>query len=191
MARPRSFDRDTALDQALLTFWAHGYEGTSISDLTAAMGIAAPSLYAAFGDKRRLFEEVVDRYEGDPDGTIAAALRLPRAGEAIAAMLHAAAADYPACEAHPAGCLVVSDPTLTQRRAASRAGIRARLQRGVADGDVPADLDVDATTEFLAAVIAGMSARARDGATANQLAAVADAALRALPWAATAAGAER
>lgn len=72
--RPRSFDRDTALEQAVRSFWELGYEATSISDLTRAMGISAPSLYAAFGDKRALFDEVVAVYRQHYGGFLHRAL---------------------------------------------------------------------------------------------------------------------
>ena len=61
--RPRAFDMDKALDAALDLFWRKGYEGTSIADLTKAMGINPPSLYAAFGGKETLFHQALDRYE--------------------------------------------------------------------------------------------------------------------------------
>jgi AcrR family transcriptional regulator len=182
MARPRGFDRDDALHQAMLAFWAKGYEQTSISDLTAAMGIAAPSLYAAFGDKRRLFDEAVAHYQGSPGMVvIAEGLAAPTARDAMAAMLRAAAREYTDTTTHPAGCFVVSEPRLEDHRAASRAAIRARIQDGLDNGELPADTDVDALAAFYGVVVGGMSARARDGATRQDLEAVAETALRAWP----------
>jgi AcrR family transcriptional regulator len=180
MARPRSFDRDAALEQAMILFWERGYEETSIGDLTAAMGIGAPSLYAAFGDKRSLFEAAAERYDSEPDGPIAASLGEPTARAAVDRML-AAAADAYTAPGRPAGCFVTSEPLLGERRAAARELIRARLHEGLAAGELPDGTDVDALTDYVAAVIAGMSSRARDGGTREELAAIAGVALRAWP----------
>jgi AcrR family transcriptional regulator len=181
MARPRSFDRDVALEQAMLAFWENGYEQTSIGDLTGAMGIAAPSLYAAFGDKRRLFDEAVARYQSSPGMVVANGLaEQPTARAAIAAMLHAAATAY-AAPGHPRGCFVVSEPLLAPHRAASLAAIRARLQEGADAGELPAGTDVGGLAGLYGAVVGGMSARARDGATRQELLAIAESAMAAWP----------
>ena len=114
--RPRSFDRDVALERAMLSFWRHGYETTSIADLTAAMGITAPSLYSAFGDKKRLFFEAMDRYAGNP-ASLAEGLAAARtARDAAHGMLASAAVAF-TDEVTPKGCLLASaaasgsDPT--------------------------------------------------------------------------------
>lgn len=181
MARPRSFDRDAALEQAMLAFWEKGYEQTSIADLTKAMGIAAPSLYAAFGDKRKLFDEAVARYQESPGAVVGRQLAVGEtARESVEAMLRAAATEYTAAD-HPPGCLVVSEPLLGGERAKSRAAIRARLRAGVKNGDLPKDTDVDALAGLIGVVVGGMSARARDGATRKELLAVAGAAMNAWP----------
>jgi AcrR family transcriptional regulator len=159
MARPRSFDREVALEQAMLLFWEKGYEETSIGDLTRAMGIAAPSLYAAFGDKRALFEEAVERYESLPDAPIAAG--------SIERILRRAAEEYTK-PGQPRGCFILSEPLLDARRAASLAAIRAQV-------------DEDALASYVSAVLAGMSSRARDGASREELEAIATVALRAWP----------
>jgi AcrR family transcriptional regulator len=182
MGRPRSFDRDTALRQAMLAFWEHGYEQTSISDLTAAMGIAPQSLYAAFGDKQQLFDEAVAAYQASPGLVVVAeGLAEPTARGAISAMLRAAAREYADTTEHPAGCFIVAEPRLEEHRAASRAAIRERVARGLADGDLPPGTDVDALAAFYGVVVGGMSARARDGATRQDLEAVAETAMSAWP----------
>src|SRR5687768_10424816 len=142
MGRPRSFDRDVALEQAMRLFWEKGYDETSIGDLTRVMGIAAPSLYAAFGDKRALFEEAVELYESQPDAPIAAG--------SIERILMRAADEYTKPD-QPRGCFILSEPALEARRTASWEAIRERL------GD-------DALASYVCAVLAGMSSRARDGA---------------------------
>ena len=158
MARPRSFDRDAALEQAMRLFWEQGYEETSIADLTRAMGIAAPSLYAAFGDKRALFEEAVERYESLPDAPIAAG--------SIERMLMRAADEYTKPD-QPRGCFILSEPALEARRTASWEAIRERVGE-------------DALASYVSAVMAGMSSRARDGGSREELEAIAALALRAL-----------
>ncbi len=180
MARPRSFDRDAALVCALEAFWQHGYDQTSISDLTEAMGINPPSLYAAFGDKQTLFAEVVERYQSDPTSFIAAALAEPTARRAIERLLHGAADQY-ARDDQPPGCMVLSEPKLGEHRAESRRALDQRIRRGLDDGDLPATTDAAALGGYLASVLTGMSAAARDGATAAELHATADLALAAVP----------
>ena len=180
MARPRSFDRDVALACALEAFWQQGYDQTSISDLTEAMGINPPSLYAAFGDKQQLFDEVVERYQSDPTNFIAAALAEPTARGAAERLLHGAADQYTRAD-RPHGCMVLSEPKLAQHRALSLQAVVDRLQRGVDDGDLPRGTDVVALARYLQSVLAGMSAAARDGASAAELHATAELALAAVP----------
>ena len=141
MGRPRSFDRDLALDVALGLFWTHGYEGVSIADLTTAIGIAPPSLYAAFGDKRQLFQQAVALYEAREGAALAAALNQPGpARPAIAAMLAQAARAYVrGGENRGRGCLVSAAllgsaaenaeiaAFVRDRRAQAQAAIRTRL----------------------------------------------------------------
>ncbi len=187
--RPRTFDRNVALRQAVELFWEQGYEATSIADLTAAMGIAAPSLYAAFGSKEALFQEAVGVYAADSP-TERALAREATAREAVAAMLHDNADEY-ADPATPRGCmLVLGAPVGTpahsgireQLAAARRASVgrlQDRLDRGVTDGDVPAGADTATLADFYSTVLDGMSIKARDGATREELHAIADAALAA------------
>ncbi|MFI8192110.1 TetR/AcrR family transcriptional regulator [Streptomyces sp. NPDC085946] len=191
--RPRSFDRDAALAQATLLFWRHGYEGTSISDLTAAMGISPPSLYAAFGDKRTLFTEVVDRY-GDTFGAFMnkALDEAEDARAGFARMLREAAVSYTDPQ-HPAGCLVISAATnystqtadieqsLRGRRVANVKSFQQRLEEARADGALPRETDTRALAVFFAVVVQGMSQQARDGASTEELLSVAEYAMAAWP----------
>src|SRR5437016_6245784 len=104
--RPRAFDCDQALDRALQLFWEKGYEGTSLSDLTRALGINRPSLYAAFGNKEALFQKVLDRYVGGPASFVREALNEPTA-RAVAERLLRDAAEAQTDPCHPRGCLLV------------------------------------------------------------------------------------
>ncbi|MCQ4208410.1 TetR/AcrR family transcriptional regulator [Streptomyces longispororuber] len=189
--RPRSFDRETALEKAMRAFWENGYEATSVSDLTREMGIGAPSLYAAFGDKRSLFEEVVRVYgvtHGSGPGR--ALTEEPTARGAIARLLREAADEF-TDPGHPHGCLVIHAATncttpeveqaLRDQRGASLAAIEDRLRQGVDAGELPSGTDTAALTRFVGAVFQGMSQQSRDGASRAELEAVADLAMTVWP----------
>jgi len=189
--RPRSFERAAALRRAMEVFWTKGYDGASLADLTAAMGIAAPSLYAAFGSKEALFREAVALY-GKTEGTeIWTALpEAPSARAAIERFLRASALSFTRPN-RPAGCLVVLGALLAndgnarvwQELRTSRAGnvaaLRSRLERAVAEGELSASLDCEALATFYTTVQQGMSIQARDGASRATLFAIADCAMAA------------
>ncbi|MEU0519383.1 TetR/AcrR family transcriptional regulator [Streptosporangium sp. NPDC006007] len=181
VSRRRSFDRDTALESALLEFWRYGYEATSIASLTAAMGIRPPSLYAAFGDKRRLFDAVIQRYQKTYGTFLARAMaEEPTGRRAIGRLLRDAAAEY-TNPAHPPGCLIISSAVncgpesaevgeaMRELREAAKAGIGARIARDVTAGLLPEDTDIDALAAFYAGTLQGMSVQARDRAPREQL----------------------
>lgn len=189
--RPRGFDRTVALRQAMNLFWERGYEGTSLTDLTAAMGISSPSLYAAFASKEALFKEAVELYNASAGSAPLRALeQAPTARAAIEAVLrhHAVAYVEPG---HPTGCLVTLAGTvgaveneevrrfLTACRLADLDSLRRRIERGIVDGDVPAGTDCAGLARFVAAVFHGMSVQARDGADQADLTQVVDCALAA------------
>ena len=193
--RPRSFDREQALERAMDVFWSKGFEAASLTDLTEAMGINPPSLYAAFGDKEGLFMEAVQRYhthsqEGCPYGD------LPTAREAVESLLTFAATMFKE-PGHPRGCMAVmammtsstSSPKLQEllfeQRNFAKGKLRERIQRGVKEGDVPPDADVNALTNLYSAVLSGLSLQARDGATRKALLAAVQAAMQAWPSAHT------
>ncbi|MBG0831539.1 TetR/AcrR family transcriptional regulator [Planomonospora sp. ID67723] len=192
--RPRTFDRDAALTQAMRLFWERGYEATSLNELTEAMGIRPGSLYAAFGDKRSLFKEVVHAYARSSVGAfIGIALKEePTAFRAFARILHQAAAIYPD-PSHPAGCLTISAATnvtvqdaeiavfLRDLRNANLMVFHDRLRTAQQEGELPPGADPRALAGYFAVVIQGMSQRARDGADATELAAIADMAMAAWP----------
>ncbi|MFG3126502.1 TetR/AcrR family transcriptional regulator [Streptomyces tendae] len=189
--RPRSFDRATALEAALLAFWEHGYEATSVSDLTRVMDIGAPSLYAAFGDKRSLFEEVVQEY-GARYGSFGdrALAEEPTARAGVERMLREAAVEYTA-PGRPHGCLVIHaaancstaevEESLRERRNANIASIERRIGADVAAGVLPPDTDAAALARYTGAMIQGMSQQARDGASRSELEALAEIALAVWP----------
>lgn len=178
--RPRSFDRAAALDTAVKQFWRSGYEQTTVATLTAAMGITAPSLYAAFGDKDALFAEAADCYAARIGAALDRALAQPSTRASIAELLRATAAAHTSA-ATPPGCFVLTEPRLAEYREQLRGRIRDRLARGRAEGDLPAGCDPELLASFLVAVMAGMSMRARDGAAPGEVDAIAATALAAIP----------
>lgn len=178
--RPRSFDRDTALAAAIELFWRAGYEKTSIAMLTQAMGVTPPSLYAAFGDKDRLFDEASTRYFERTCEAVDAAAAEPTARGAIARMLADTARAHTDTDT-PLGCLMLTEPRLSSQREVLHQRIADRIARGVAEGDLPAGVQPDELAAFLVAVMRGMSGCARDGGTADEVRAIADTALAAVP----------
>jgi AcrR family transcriptional regulator len=190
--RPLSFDRDAALEQAMLTFWRHGYETTSIVDLTTAMGVTAPSLYTAFGDKKRLFLEAASRYAGDPEVMARAIDGAPSAHDAARDMLTAAAIAYTG-DATPKGCLLASatascsaasadvQTAIADIRRAIAGRLRARVDRDIAAGVLPPETDAAAWVGLVMAVTQGMSTLARDGTPRASLLAIVEIALQGWP----------
>ena len=183
--RPRTFDPDTALRQALEVFWERGYEGTSLHDLAQAMGIASASIYACFGSKENLFRKVMALYATTSGEPPRRALRAqPTARAAIHAMLRATADEITRPDTPHYCMLILAAPTgavenhairefLADRRRDQHTTIRDRLARGIADGDLPASsADLDAIARYYTTVVQGLSIQARDGATRADLEAV-------------------
>ena len=192
MGRARTFDADEALDRAMTVFWSKGYEGTSLSDLTEAMGISRPSLYAAYGNKEELFRKALERYGEGPSAYERDALAQPTA-RAVAEALLRGAADVQTDPATPAGCLAVlgttycaeeSSPigkTVIAFRVAGHAAIRERLERARAEGDLPAEADPAALTHYIGTVVCGMAVLAASGSTRKELERVIELTMRAWP----------
>ena len=190
--RPRAFDMDKALDAALDLFWRKGYEGTSIADLTEAMGINPPSLYAAFGGKETLFHQALDRYEAAHAVFWNEALAAPSAYEAMKKLLESTA-DSLSDKKNPRGCLIVQgalaggdecDPVrqeLAARRNKSVTMIRERLARAKREGDLHKDADPASLARYVATVIHGMAVQAVSGVSRPELRRVAETALKAWP----------
>lgn len=191
--RPREFCRDEALDKALDAFWKRGYEGTTLAELTEAMGINRPSLYAAFGSKEELFRLAVDRYVETGPGFMQREALNERTALAVVTRLLMSHAESLTDPEHPPGCLVVQGALicgdaaesikeeLIARRAAGEADLRKRLERAKAEGDLKPDNDPAALARYIATVEQGMAVQAASGATREDLIAVAEMALKAWP----------
>lgn len=192
LGRPREFDTGEALARAMEVFWRKGYEGASLTDLTKAMGITRPSLYAAFGNKESLFLAALDRYAEGPAHYYSEALAAPTARAVVERLLRGAA-DLNAGPRNPGGCLIVQGAlacgddaapmreALSARRAKGEAAIRNRFERAKSEGDLPADSDPSSLARYVATVIYGMAVQAAGGASRQQLRKVAETALRAFP----------
>jgi AcrR family transcriptional regulator len=191
--RPRGFDRDKALECALRLFWRRGFEATSISDLTKAMRITPPALYTAYGNKKRLFLEAVDRYEQQAGCFAQRALtEEPTAELAIRCLLDGAVKSFTKPDT-PKGCLVVLGAinctaasgdiykALAMRRRDAEKAVRARIAAGQSAGELPDDLDVDALTGMVTATLYGLAIKAKDGASRAQLHGIVDQAMRMWP----------
>ncbi|WP_222419426.1 TetR/AcrR family transcriptional regulator [Rhizobium leguminosarum] len=178
--RPPAFDRETVLSAARETFWAHGYEGASIADLTAAMGITPQSLYAAFNSKADLYRAALEQYRGLGSDTFSALGEPIDTVSAFERILRGSAAIFSAPE-HPKGCMistavlncateneVIADHVAAMRRRSLDA-FAARIERGIREGDMKPETNPRALARFLGAIIQGMSVQARDGASLEEL----------------------
>lgn len=178
--RPREFCVDEALAAALRVFWSKGYEGASLTDLTEAMGITRPSMYAAFGNKESLFRKALDLYEKEKLAYVGVSLAEPTARKVAEQMLRGSLANQcSSCE--PKGCLgVISSvacgeeaesirqDVLERGKVAKRALIE-RFERAKAEGDLPGHVDIEGLTNFLYALLQGMAVQAGAGASRDDL----------------------
>lgn len=190
--RPRAFDRDAALNAAMELFWRKGFSATSMAELCAAMGINAPSLYAAFGSKEALYEAALRHYEQAAVPKIWGRFEAGDTARAsLEALLMDSSAHLPGTE-RPPGCMVTLSAAgqegcerlgalVAQGRADGEAMIAARLKRAVEEGELPAGVDIVALAAFYACVQHGMSIEARDGADRAKLEAIARCALSVWP----------
>ncbi|KWV51726.1 TetR family transcriptional regulator [Bradyrhizobium macuxiense] len=171
MGRPRAFDADAALDQAMEVFWRHGYEGATIAQLTEAMHINPPSLYAAFGSKEGLLKAALDRYTEKRDSWMEQVLSSPTARD-VAERFLMGTADAHTDPANPPGCLLVQGGLacgtgsanvpfeLAARRAHTEDQLRERFERAKAENDLGDNADPAALARYLSAVTAGMGVMA-------------------------------
>lgn len=190
MGRPREFDTEKALDKALDVFWRNGYEGTSISELTQAMGISPPSLYAAFGNKEKLFHTALDRY-ADVRKQFWADLKKEPTARAMMERLFDLVIDFYATEGNPNCCMLVKLQTaecdkvlaehLSAKRAEGEAVLLERFAKAKADGELPDDVEVNDLAGYFTTVLDGLSVRAAAGASADELRKVAKLAMYSWP----------
>jgi AcrR family transcriptional regulator len=188
--RPREFDVEEALAAALRVFWTKGYEGASLSDLTEAMGITRPSLYAAFGNKEALFKQALDLYESEKLAYARSALEAPTARGVARRMLDGTIQNITSeCR----GCLGViasvscSNPDspigqeMRDRTQHVRKALVERLQQAIDDGDFTIPVEAEAMTRYLLAVMQGIAVQAGSGASREELQEVAEATLAIWP----------
>lgn len=149
-------------------FWERGYDGVSVAQLCAEAGIAAPSLYAAFGDKDALFAEACGRYTERLDEGLRRDLSAPDAREAIRRLLRSSIEHFTAPDSPP-GCLVMGEPRLAERRRTTRAAIRERLRRAAAEGELSSSAEAEEIAALVDTVLTGMAAQARDGVDPEDL----------------------
>ncbi|NEJ23522.1 TetR family transcriptional regulator [Rhizobium leguminosarum] len=200
--RPRAFDREAALAQATRLFWIKGFEATSISDLTEAMGIGSPSLYAAFGSKEALYAEALRHYRDNNEALVwAGFFSAGTARDAVRSFLMDSAAALTGCVVDiPRGCMVALSSVGSEghvelgelvraARAVTLDRLKARLNQAISEGEIPVSTDVHALARFVQTVQNGMSIPARDGATRGELEAVAELAM--LGWDTRTGAAER
>ncbi|MBX3445088.1 MAG: TetR/AcrR family transcriptional regulator [Planctomyces sp.] len=190
--RPREFDPDQALDAALHVFWRNGYEGASLPELTRAMGINRPSLYAAFGNKQELFRKAIDRYVDGPASDVGEALAEPTARR-VAERLLFSGIDLTTGPKNPRGCFLVqsalacsadADPVrkeLLKRRVGFERRVKERLEQARSTGDLPRSVDPAALARYLMTVMHGLAVQAAGGASREELQKVARLALEVWP----------
>ena len=178
--RTRQFDADVALDRALEVFWARGYEGATLPELTEAMGINRPSLYAAFGNKEQLFRKALDHYQTGPQSFLTEAMRKPTA-RAVVEAIFAGFVRMQRDRSRSRGCLIVSgalvcgeetEPVrreLARLRQAAVTALRERFERAVREGDLPEGTDCATLARYIATVLNGLAVQAVSGATEKEL----------------------
>jgi AcrR family transcriptional regulator len=191
--RPISFDKDAALEAAMLLFWEHGFEGTSMADLTQAMGLNPSSIYAAFGDKHALFSLAVDRYMQIRAQYATKALEEPTLEKVIRALFDNTVT-FLSTPGHPPtcmtlagvmGCSVDAAPArdlLTRIRKQNQVAIRKRLLQARKSGEFSKDVNVDDYTRYLSSILAGLSVQAANGSTKAELKRTAQVAVRHLGY---------
>ncbi|WP_133796191.1 TetR/AcrR family transcriptional regulator [Prosthecobacter fusiformis] len=193
VGRPRCFDPEEALEKAMQVFWKQGYEGTSLSDLTEAMGINRPSLYATFGNKEALFVKVMDRYSAGPVAYVLDSLNEPTVKKVIE-KLFADAVSLFADPDLPRGCMGIQGvlcgsketasvvENVRARRVATQKKMAERFERGIQEGDLPSSVNAEDLARHLVIILNGLSIQASNGACREELKRAVGFALQSLPF---------
>jgi AcrR family transcriptional regulator len=190
IGRPLSFDPDVALAPAMLLFWRHGYEATSLAELTRAMGVTSPSIYAAYGDKKGLFRAAVQRYLSQPQTPVAVIAQARTARAAAQTLIEGAALAFTGIDT-PAGCLLASSAISVEAddvreelaviRREIETALRDKIAAGIRKGELPGQVDPTILAAYIMTIVQGFSTLARDGAPRTKLRQVAKFAMRAWP----------
>ena len=192
MGRPRSFAKNEALEAAMRVFWEKGYEGSTLADLTEAMGINRSSMYATFGDKQALFRLAIARYAEGPAAYVREALEQPTVRAVVKALLHGAL-ELLTDPSHPRGCLSVqgalacgspAEPmkqAMIEWRKQGESDIQRRLQRARREGDLAKDVDPGDFARYISTVVTGLGIQSASGATRAEMTRLVDMVLRAMP----------
>lgn len=185
---PRRFSADAALDAAMKVFWTRGFTGASLSDLTEAMGITRPSLYAAFGNKEALFFKALDLYQSLRKDYMTEALQTPTARGVFEALLRGALRDQ-LDEEQPRGCLMVLNAMqggdeaqairneVLRRQAIGRELLAARFERAKSEGDLLPTVNVDGLVRFVQSLMHGILTQGGAGASPSELEALVESSL--------------
>jgi AcrR family transcriptional regulator len=191
--RPIGFDKDAALEAAMLLFWERGYEGTSMADLTQAMGLSPSSIYAAFGDKHALFSRAVMRYMDTRAQYAKKALQQPTLEMVIRALFNNTVA-FLSTPGHPPTCMSLAgaiacsadakpaSDLLTEIRKQNQLAMKERFLQAQKSGELSRSIDVDDYTRYLSSILAGLSIQAANGSTKAELKRTARMALRHLGY---------
>jgi AcrR family transcriptional regulator len=193
MGRPRSFAKNEALEAAMRVFWEKGYEGSTLADLTEAMGINRSSMYATFGDKQALFRLAIARYAEGPAAYVREALERPTVRAVVKALLRGAL-ELLTDPSHPRGCLSVQGAlacgspaapmkqAMIEWRKQGEAEIQKRLQRARREGDLAKDVDPGDLARYISTVVTGLGIQSANGATRAEMTRLVDMALRSMPF---------
>jgi AcrR family transcriptional regulator len=193
MGRPIGFDKEAALDAAMRAFWERGYEGTSIAQLTEAMGLNPPSIYAAFGDKKSLFQLAAKRYADGPAQYQAKALREPSL-EGVIKALFRNTVEFLCDPGHPTGCMTLTGAMasgvdadsakdfMAEIRRQNVAALRSRLQQARKSGELMAGVNIDDYARYLSTLLGGLAIQAANGISKAEMKRIADMAVRHLGY---------